>query len=475
MRKTFVLPLILLVVVLVACVAPTPTPAPKPTDPPKPTVAPTVVPTVVPTVAPTKAPEPTKAPAPTTAPTQAAISRCGTTANVTITYVGDPAGTYPAAEKATIERFSKICPNITVKRIDGDASGQNLLASYLTAFEAKSSTIDVIRVDVVWPGILAPHLLDMKKYVTQQQIDAFLPGMVQNNTLDGKLVALPLRIGFGMLYYRTDLLQKYGFSAPPATWKELETMAQKIQDGERAAGNKDFWGYVWQGDAFEGLTCNALEWQVSNGGGAIVSPDRKIQVNNKETIAALERAASWVGKISPPGVVKHKEEDSRAIFHAGNAAFMRNWPYVYMPTKGSEVMGTKFDVAPLPAGDSGKGASALGGWQIGVSRYSANPDAAAAFAIYLTSAENMKFLSVETSAPPAIASLYAEPEIKKTMPFANLDIVKITTPRPSTITAQKYNEVSTLYFIAVNKILSGQVDAKSAMAQLELDLQKLLK
>jgi trehalose/maltose transport system substrate-binding protein len=193
---------------------------------------------------------------------------CGTDEEVTITYIGDPAGSHPAAEEATIARFQELCPNITVDRLPGDANVQNLLAVYLTAFEAQSADFDVIRVDVIWPGLLANHLLDLSEYLPEEQLESYLPALVLNNTVDGRLVALPLRIGFGMLYYRTDLLEKYGFEAPPATWDELEMMAQTIQDGERAEGNDELWGFVWQGNAYEGLTTNALEWQVSNGGGS---------------------------------------------------------------------------------------------------------------------------------------------------------------------------------------------------------------
>lgn len=403
-----------------------------------------------------------------------APSVCGADEEVTITYVGDPAGKHPLAEAATIERFKALCPNITVNRIEGDANGQNLLASYLTAFEAQSSDLDVIRVDVIWPGLLADHLLDMRQFVSQEQIDSYLPALIVNDTVDGQLVALPLRIGFGMLYYRTDLLEKYGFDAPPATWDELATMAQTIQDGERAAGNSEFWGFVWQGNAYEGLTTNALEWQVSNGGGVIVSPEGEIQVNNPETVAAFERAAGWVGTISPPGVVSYQEEDARAVWHAGNAAFMRNWPYAYSSSLDSEAIGGNFAVAPVPAGDAGVGAAALGGWHIGVSRYSKHPEAAAAFAAYMTSAENQKHYSIDTSSPPAVAALYEDPDIQAAMPFASPEIVAITTPRPSTVTAGKYNEVSTLYFTAVHSILTGEEDAASALELLELDLQALL-
>jgi trehalose/maltose transport system substrate-binding protein len=436
-----------------------------------PAEAPTEEPAAPPTEAPAEEPE---EPEPTVEEAPEIPSLCGTDEEVTVTYIGDPAGSHPDAEAASIERFKEVCPNITIDRIEGDANVQNLLATYLTAFEAESPDFDVIRVDVIWPGLLAEHLLDMADYTPQEQIDSYLPALRTNNTVDGRLVALPLRIGFGMLYYRTDLLEKYGFDGPPATWEELESMAQTIQDGERGEGNSEFWGYVWQGNAYEGLTCDALEWQVSNGGGSIVSPEGEIQVNNDATIAAFERAAGWVDTISPPGVVSYQEEDARGVWHAGNAAFMRNWPYAYSTSTESEAVGGNFDVAPLPAGDAGTGAATLGGWHIGVSRYSEHPEAAAAFASYLTSVENQKHYAIDTTSPPASLELYSDPDIQESMPFASPEVVQVTTARPSTISAEKYNQLSTFYFNAAHSVLTGESDAMTAVELLELDLEDLL-
>ena len=140
----------------------------------------------------------------------------------------------------------------------------------------------------------------------------------------------------------------------------------------------------------------------------------------------------------------------------------------------SEAIAGKFGVAPAPAGDAGRGAATLGGWHIGVSRYSTQPAAAAAFAVYMTSVENQKHYAIDTSSPPASAVLYADPDIQAAMPFASPEVVAVTTARPSTATGAKYNEVSTLYFTAVHSILTGKEDAESAVELLELDLQTLL-
>ena len=275
-----------------------------------------------------------------------------------------------------------------------------------------------------------------------------------------------------MLYYRADLLEKYGYDAPPATWEELEAMATAIQEGERAEGNDEFWGFVWQGNSYEGLTTNALEWHVSETGDNFLTSDGEILVNNDASVAAYERAANWVGTISPPGVVSYQEEEARSVWDIGNAAFMRNWPYAYTLSQESENI-PEFGVAPLPEGASGTGASALGGWHIGVSRYSDHPEASAAFAVYMTSVENQKFYSIDTSSPPAALELYDDPEIQEAMPFASPDIVEITAARPSNFARDQYNAVSTLYFTAIHSILTGEEDADIALELLELDLAAL--
>lgn len=131
------------------------------------------------------------------------------------------------------------------------------------------------------------------------------------------------------MFYRVDLLREYGYVRPPKTWEDLETMARRIQAGERAKGNDDFWGFVWQGAPSEALTCNALEWQVSEGGGTILDEQGRVTVTNPHTIRAWDRAARWVGSISPPGVIGYKEWDAFNMWQAWKAAFMRNWASAY--------------------------------------------------------------------------------------------------------------------------------------------------
>jgi len=146
-------------------------------------------------------------------------------------------------------------------------------------------------------------------------------------------------------------------------------MAKKIQDGERAAGKPDFQGFVFEGKAGESLTCNALEWIYSYGGGSVIEPDKKVTINNPNAIKALDAAHSWIGTISPVEVNTYTEEEARNIWQAGNAAFMRNWPYAYaLGADPKSAVSGKFDVTVLPkGGDNGNNAACLGGHQLMIS------------------------------------------------------------------------------------------------------------
>src|ERR1700751_6357911 len=169
-----------------------------------------------------------------------------------------------------------------------ETAGQQL-ATWQKLLEGGPKAPDVYSVDVIWPPILAENLLDLKPYIPEKEIQAHFPELISNYTVNGRLVALPTNLSEGMLFYRVDLLGKYGYRAPPKTWQELEVMARRIQAGERAKGNKDFWGFVWEGAPSEALTCNALEWQVSEAGGTMLDENGGGTVNNPQSIPGWDR------------------------------------------------------------------------------------------------------------------------------------------------------------------------------------------
>ena len=88
----------------------------------------------------------------------------------------------------------------------------------------------------------------------------FSPDLWQAVTHNNKQYAIPWYIDAGVLYYRKDLLEKYGLKIP-ATWPELVETAREITKHEQG-----LYGFLWQGKQYEGLVCVVLEFLWSNGG-----------------------------------------------------------------------------------------------------------------------------------------------------------------------------------------------------------------
>lgn len=357
-------------------------------------------------------------------------------------------------------------------------SSTETLSLYNQYWAAQTPDVDAYLIDVIWPGIAAPHAIDLKKYVKEDEIKQYFPRIIENNTVDGQLVAIPLFTDAGILYYRTDLLNKYGFAQPPQTWEELTDMAKKIQDGERKAGKPDFQGFVFQGAAYEGLTCDGLEWIYSYNGGIIIDRKGNVTINNPNAIKALDVAKSWVGTIAPRGVTVYQEEQARNLFQGAGAAFMRNWPYAYALGNSPESpIAGKLAVTVLPKGGAdGRHAATLGGWQLMVSKYSKNPEVAADLVRYLCSAEVQKKQALELSNLPTRPALYEDQEILAKLPwFASmLEVLKNAVARPSTVLKANYNEVSTAFFQHVNYVLNGEESSTKAVSEIERTAKRFL-
>nr|WP_315209676.1 ABC transporter substrate-binding protein [uncultured Albidiferax sp.] len=350
-------------------------------------------------------------------------------------------------------------------------SSSDILGLFRQMFAAKSDKLDVMQIDVVWPGILKDQLLDLKPYSNGIEKTHF-PAMVANNTVGGKLLAMPWLTDAGVMFYRKDLLAKYG-EKPPTTWAELTATAKKVMDGERKAGNAAMQGFVFQAKAYEGLTCTGLEWVASYGGGTIIDPAGKTTINNPQAAKALDMAASWIGTIAPTGVLNYAEEEARGVFQNGNAVFMRNWPYAWALVNGadSSIKGKVGVMVGMPKGDgpSSTGAAALGGWQMAVSKYTKHPKEAADLVLYMTSQAVQKERSISLASNPTIPALYQDKDILAANPFYGdlLETLKVAVPRPATVTGMKYNEVSAAFWNATHEVLSGKATGADSVKKLE--------
>jgi trehalose/maltose transport system substrate-binding protein len=384
------------------------------------------------------------------------------------------AETFSRGRQQELEQFTRET-GIRVKLLPSPETARDKLALWQEILGTGASTPDVYGIDVIWPRILNEYFIDLKPYFANE-ISLQLPAIAASYTVDGKLVAVAYRADIGLLFYRTDLLPQYGYREPPKTWHELEIMAARIQAGERAKGRKGFWGFVWQGAAAEALTCNALEWQAAEGGGQIIEEDKTISVNNPHAIRAWQRAARWVGSISPPSVVGYEEWDALNVWVAGDAAFMRGWPTAYIDSRapGSRIR-NRFEITPLPGGRAGR-VGTLGGAGLAVSRFSAHPREALELVRYLSRRDVQVKRSRVLSQPPTLSELYDLPEVLEPNPqFAVLSQAfrTGTVSRPSNVTGKTYQAVTDAYIQAVHSVLTGERSAPAAAAALENALVRI--
>jgi trehalose/maltose transport system substrate-binding protein len=351
---------------------------------------------------------------------------------------------------------------IRVRHLPVPESAQSQLEVVRGLLRKGPSPTDVSGVDVFWPGILSEDLIDLKPYLSTE-LSSMNSDAVASFTVSGKLVAVPYRADIGVLFYRKDLLREYGYAAPPKTWEQLEKMAARIQQGERAKGRKDFWGYLWPGAAGEGLTCNALEWQAAEGGGSIIEANHTISVNNPDSIRAWQRAKHWVGSISPPSVTSYEEWDAINAFYSGGAAFFRGWALSYLFGFGGKPPDLdKFGITRVPGGKGGQ-AGTLGGFGLGISRTSVHPAEALKLVQFLVRREVQSEGTRGRFGP-------ADPvfvDIRKGESGSGV------VTRPSAAAGPKYEEVDHAYLVAVHSVLTGAVRAPDAAAALEKELVRI--
>jgi trehalose/maltose transport system substrate-binding protein len=389
-----------------------------------------------------------------------------------ISFVGDSVGGLHARDLALAKRF-KQDTGISVKVIPHPQASDASYSQLARAFSAKSSAYDVMMIDVNWPGAFSPYLVNLKPKLAKDA-RAHVAGLIQNDTIGGKLVAMPWFGDYGILYYRTDLLRKYGYSSPPKTWSDLFKMAAKIQAGERKS-NDNFSGFVFQGNAYEGLTCDALEWVASVGGGHFIDGG-KVTINNARARQILDAMRNQIGKITPRNVTSFQEGETHTAFVSGNAAFMRNWPYAYSIGQGSDskIKG-KFNVTVLPHGAKGKSVATVGGWQLAVSKYSKRKGAAIEFLRYATSAGVQKYNAIAYSLVPTRTAVAKDRAVVKANPYLKPAIAGVPrVVRPGKYLKQRYNAGSKVIYQGINQILQGR-SASSVLPSIESRLKRLLR
>jgi multiple sugar transport system substrate-binding protein len=352
--------------------------------------------------------------------------------------------------------------------------------SLLVPLKAQQSDPDVFLMDIIWIGQFAAsgwlEPLDARIEADGFDLTHFFTEVIDfADRFEGQLVALPVYVDAGLLYFRTDLVAKYGYQSPPATWSQLVEMSQRVQEAERK-GNRDFWGFVWQGAQYEGLICNFLEFSLSNRGG-LVDSQGNLTLDRPENIEALAFMRELIAgyQISPPNTyTEMKEEETRSAFQSGNALFERNWPYAWglHQQEGSAVK-DKVGIALLPSFAHGRHASALGGWHVGISRFSDSKKGAWELAKYIVSRPVQLGFALALGWNPARRDLYEAPEIVEQVPHL-VELRRVFETASARPNLPYYSLLSRMLQQKVNAALAGTIPPQEALQAAQLEGEQIV-
>lgn len=347
-----------------------------------------------------------------------------------------------------------------------------------TVLQSQSDDIDIFLIDVTEPAryAAAGWAAPLNEYFESEDammdyLDDFLPGPVSANLIDGTLYALPSYTDAQFLYYRTDLLDKYGFE-PPATWDEMVSQSIEILKGEN---DPTLQGFNYQGAAIEGANCTFLE-PLWSAGGDWQDAQGNITVDSYEGRRALDFLLSTMNVgVTKANIAETGTDDSRAEFQAGDVVFMLNWGYVWARAQGdedSQVVGN-VGVAPLPSFSGHESATCVGGWQWAINAFSSNKQEAFDAMRFLTSEDVQRVLAAEDSRIPARTSLYEDPVVLESAPHFGqfYDVIVNARPRPVT---PYYAEVSELIRTTVNAVLARSITIDQALRQMQNGLEDIV-
>lgn len=334
---------------------------------------------------------------------------------------------------------------IRIEILPDDADGQR--EQQALELQAEGSNFDVLGVDVVWTGEYATNgWLESLEDVRGDIESSTIPAVFESALWEDELWAAPFNTNAGIFYYRSDLVEE-----PPKTVEEMCQMAAEI--GER----EGIGGYTAQGAKYEGFVVNWLElyW---GAGGEIYNEDQSDVAWDVDTAAQTTEflANAEEDGCLAPGFNTAMEDIAMNQFQSGDAVFMRNWPSfaAVIEESGTEVA-DNFEVAPLPEGMT----PSSGGFNLAVSAFSDNTEAAKDFVVWAsTNEEVQKMMATDASLPPVMESVYDDLQDDPMMALL-AEVLPETKGRPP---SPQWNQISVEMQNALFPAYNGDEDPRAA-------------
>ena len=405
--------------------------------------------------------------------------------------------------------------NITVEFLTGGDVTGDRRNQYQQWLSAGRSTPSLLRVDNGWtiPFIAREQLLNLSENlpseVTQRVTENYFdPAVSTAQGEDGDLYALPLWVGLPTMLYRKDLVESAGYdpegnnwATEPLTWQRFSEVVADVKE----QSDVDY-GYVFQADAYAGLSCcNFNEFMTSWGGAYfggeenLFGPigERPITINEEPVAQSIRMVRTFIhgqedehsldeytGNIAPEAVTNWTEQETNGAFQNGNAAFMRNWPFFVNLNGGSDNFGENLGITPIPYAvpeeeaeypGTGGTTAALGGWHVAVNPNTENLEESLQVVEAASSDEfNYAIFEILGQIPPKPDLLDTDRAREVGVMGRYLDTFTVAgqnaMPRPVTVV---WPDQSQATFQEINATYSQQKSPEDALSSLESAFEQI--
>lgn len=374
--------------------------------------------------------------------------------------------------RESILAFETENPKIKINLIELPDNTNEKFEIVSSKLSLKDGSVDIVDSDVTWPAIFvsAGWLEPLDKYFSEEELSEHFESSIEAARIEDKLYGIPYRYDSGLILYRKDLLDKYGFKTP-GSFDELLAISKTI-----TANEPGLYGYAGSWKNFEGLTCNYMELLWASGGDIAIDKQGAVVFDQKNGYAALKTMTDLIHKhkLTPLEATTYSSGDVRKLFSEGKLLFMRDWPagwgVVNAPESKVRTMVGAMPITKLHEQSVSPGT--YGGWQYMISKHSKHKAASVKFLKFITSDAEQKRSFANYSYLPSKRQLYYDKDILEKMPFALelSDYFNQAKPRPR---VANYDVLTLILQNEVHKALVGDQSPEEAVINMNDQLSKL--
>ena len=338
------------------------------------------------------------------------------------------AGPHADDQKTVLAEY----PDAIVKVDDVDYG--NLKAKQIQSLST-SADYDLVWASEIWLAeyVSKDWFLPLNDMIAKYNVDLsiFSKAMVDMNTTDGKLYAVPTFAQTLILTYNKEWFEKEGQKVP-TTVDELLAVAKYFK--EKGTGIAI--------PAMQGQAAGDLYGQILySAGGDYFGSDGKVNLLSDEAIYAAEVWDKLCEYSITGSLTWHHDQVSQAV-REGTAPIgitVTGLSGFDSDPEMSKIV-DKVGYAPVPAKKSVVGVVSY--WSWGVAKNSKNPDAALKLAVWLTSPEIEKKQALMNGQICAVSSLAQDSEVVAKMPFlpATSETLANAKTQPTSVSAGKIFE-----------------------------------